>query len=260
MICRQAEPRVMGSGGLEAPGLVRRLGKLFIVLVEAAEEVYGADEAAGGNAQNGAACGQGDGPGGLQQKQGGGHTHHQPDDRFDDLGDGGGEHIALALEEAPKGRHNADEQHTGAQETDGGPGVGLVLEPGQLAAEQGHEEAPHNAQGQEDAPGGGVNSADLIVVFQRIGLGDHPAHGHGKTGGGDHQQHIVDFVGGIKVAEALFADDGVQRNLVDGADDFDNGGCHGQQRGALEEILIALLALIRHGLPPWQRAWGWHSR
>ena len=126
------------GGGLEAPGLVLRLGKLLIVLVEAAEEVDGADEAAGGNAQNGAACGQGDGSGGFQQEQGGGHTHHQPDDRLDDLGDGGGEHIALALEEAPEGRHNADEQHAGAQEADGGPGIGLVLEPGQLAAEQGH--------------------------------------------------------------------------------------------------------------------------
>ena len=83
-----------------------------------------------------------------------------------------------------------------------------------------------------DAPGGGINPADLIVVPQRAGLRDHPAHGYGEACGGDHQQNVVDFVSGGVVAEALLADDGVEGNLINGADDFNNGGSHGKQRGA----------------------------
>ena len=54
-------------------------------------------------------------------------------------GVGVGSDIALALEEAPEGAHDADQQHTGTQTADGSPGIGLVLEGSQLAAEQGHE-------------------------------------------------------------------------------------------------------------------------
>ena len=76
-------------------------------------------------------------------------------------------------------------------------------------------------------------------------LGDHPAHGHGQPGGGDHQQHVIDVVGRVEVAEALFADDGVEGNFVQSADDLDNGGGHCEQRGALKKILLFLH--VRHG-------------
>ena len=84
-------------------------------------------------------------------------------------------------------------------------------------------------------------------MAQGAGLGDHPAHGYGETCGGDHQQHGVDLVGGGVVAEALGADDGIQGDLVQGADDLDNGGGHGQHGGTLKEILL----LFRHKIAPY---------
>ena len=89
-----------------------------------------------------------------------------------------------------------------------------------------------------------VNPPHLIIVLQRAGLGDHPAHGHRQACGGDHQQHIVDVVGRIEVAEALGADDGIQGDLIQGADDLDDGGGQGEQSGAVEKILLFLS--VRH--------------
>lgn len=90
-----------------------------------------------------------------------------------------------------------------------------------------------------------VNPAHLIVMVKGTGLRDHPAHGNGQPGGGDHQQYVIDVVGCVEVAEALLADDGVEGNFVQSADDLDNGRCHCEQRGALKKILLFLH--IRHG-------------
>ena len=158
--------------------------------------------------------------------------------RLQHLRDGGGQHIALALEEAPEGAHDADQQHTGTQGADGGPGIGLILKLSQLTAEKGHQQTAGNAENQENAAAGGVDPADLVVVTQGIGLGDHPAHGHGQARRGDQQQDGVDVVGGVEIAEALFADNGVQRDLIQCADDFDDDGRKRQYRRTREEILF----------------------
>ena len=52
------------------------------------------------------------------------------------------------------------------------------------------------------------------------------------------QQYIVDLIGGVEIAEALLADNGIQGDLVQGADDLNNGGGHSQQHGTLQEILL----------------------
>ena len=51
------------------------------------------------------------------------------------------------------------------------------------------------------------------------------------------------------LAEALLTDDGIEWDFVEGTDDLDNGGGHGKQCGALEEVLLFLS--VRHRQPPY---------
>ena len=97
-----------------ALGFIFGFWKLPEVLPKDGEEIDGADQTTGGNAQNGSARGQRYGTGGTQQKYGGGHANGQPNHGLHDLGDGGWHHIALTLEEAPEGGDNADKQNAGA--------------------------------------------------------------------------------------------------------------------------------------------------
>ena len=236
------------DGFLITPGLVLGARQALEMLPEYDKKIDHADQAAGSDTQNGAAGCQGDGAGRAQQQHGSPHAYNQFDNGLDNLGDGGGYHITLSLEEAPEGGNDADQQHTGPQKADGGPGIRLVLKSGQLAAEGRHEHAADDTEGQKNTSGCGVDTADLIVIFQRIGLGDHAAHGNGKPGGGDHKQDVVDFVGSVEIAEALFANNGVQGNFVHSAHDFHQGGGHGQYGSALQKVLTFLL--IRHHFPP----------
>ena len=136
-----------------------------VALAEAQPQIDRGHQTAGGDTQDGAAGGQRYAAGGFQQEQGGDHAYDQLHHRLDDLRDGGGDHVALALEEAPEGAHDADQQHAGAETADGGPGVGLVLELGQLPAEDRHQQRAGNAKSEKDAPGGAVNAAHLVVVL-----------------------------------------------------------------------------------------------
>ena len=214
--------------------------------MKAEEKVAGADQAAGGNAQDGPTGGQRHASCCPEEDQRGGHTHKQPDHRLDHLGDGGGQHVALALKEAPEGGDHADQQHTGSQKTDGGPGIRLILESGKGTAEEGHQQASHKAQTQKQVAGSGVDPPDLVVMLQGVGLGNHSAHGYGKPRGGDHQQDIINFVGGVKVAEALLADDGVQGDLIHSPQDLYNGGGHGKQGRTLQKILAVRFPMFSH--------------
>ena len=242
-----------GNGnGQQPPGglpvgtrLFLRPGQKGVALPEAAEQVNRRDKTACRDAQNRAARGQRNLVGHFQNCQRRAHAHDQLHHGLQHLRNGGGQHVPLPLEEAPVGTHNADQQHAGAKAADGRPGVGLVLEGRQLAAEHRHQQTARNAQRQKNTPCGMVNPAHLIVVVKGAGLRDHPAHGHGQPGGGDHQQDVIDVVGRVEVAEALFADDGVEGNFVQSADDLDNGRCHCKQRGALKKILLFLH--VRHG-------------
>ena len=134
-----------GRGGKGIGGLsgVREVPEAF---PEDGKEVHRAHQAACGDTQNGAAGSQGDAVCSPEQGHGGKDSHHQLYNRLQNLGDGGGEHIPLALEVAPEGTHDADQQHAGTETANGGPGVGLVLELGKLAAKHRHQEGPPDAQ------------------------------------------------------------------------------------------------------------------
>ena len=78
-------------------------------------------------------------------------------------------------------------------------------------------------------------------MLQAAGLADHTAHGHGQTGGGNHQKDVVNFIGGAEIAKALLSDNGIEGNLVKRTHQLDNYGGRCQQRCALQEILLFLL-------------------
>ena len=132
-------------GGGEGLGGVVGSFQLAVAGAEFAPQVHAGYQTAHRNTQNCAAGGQSHGIGGLQEQHSQADAHNQFHHGLDDLGDGGGEHIAAALEVAPEGGHDADQQHAGTKAADGGPGIGLVLEGGQLAAEKSHQQAAGDA-------------------------------------------------------------------------------------------------------------------
>ena len=143
---KNLEARLLAAMSEEDGKSLAQLARQYRETIREIEEIEGAEQTADRNAQDGAAGSQGHGGGGLHENQRRGHAHNQLGDGFQNLRDGGGQHIALALEEAPEGTHDADQQHTGAQTADGKPGIGLILENGQLAAEHRHQEGTGNAQ------------------------------------------------------------------------------------------------------------------
>ena len=71
------------------------------------------------------------------------------------------------------------------------------------------------------------------MVPERLRLRDHAAHSHGKARRRDHEQDVIDVVGSIEVAEAVFADDVVERDLKEKAHELDQHRRHGENRRAL---------------------------
>ena len=141
----------------------------------------------------------------------------------------------MSLEEPAEGAHNADQQQGGTQTANGKPGVRLLLEHRQLAAEQGHQQRTHKTQGQGKGAGGAIDLADLVVMAQSGGFGNHTAYGHRQTGDRNGHQDGVNLISGVEITETLLTDDGIQRNFVQRANDFYQRRCHGQQDGAVEE-------------------------
>ena len=172
-------------------------------------------------------------------------AHDQTGDGFKDLADGGGGHAALALEEAPVGRDQADQQHARRQRRDGRPGIFAVRDHHrELAAEHQHHKASGDAEGDKDIDGRLEDALDLRLVSERLRLGDHAAHGNGQTRGGDHEQDVVNVIGGVEIAEAGRADDIVERGLEQKAHELDQNGRHGENCRALQKCLLLNLLFV----------------
>ena len=166
-------------------------------------------------------------------------THDQTGDRLKDLTDRGGGHVALPLEEAAVGGDHADQQHARRKRRNGCPGVFAVGDKHRKGpAKHQHHEASHDADGEEHIDGGLENAADLRLISERLRLGDHAAHRHGQTRCGDHEQHVVDVVGAVEVAEARRADDVVERGLEQEAHQLDEDRAERQDRRALQKGLF----------------------
>ena len=224
--------------GAEGVGWLPGGGQIPVDLAEPPGKIQGGNEATYGDTGNGGACGQRDPAGVAQDAQRQYQSGHQLDHSLQNLTDGGGSHVPQPLREAPVGGHQAHEKCAGAQTEDGSVGIGLILEDCQRLCKGHHEEAADQAKDNEDGTGGGIDLAGLVVLAQRAGLADHAAQSHRQTGGADQQQHGVDLISGAEVAEALIADNQLQRDLVQRADDLDNGGGQCQQGGTVEKGLL----------------------
>ena len=157
---------------------------------------------------------------------------------FQNLTDGGGNHIALALEESPVGGDNAHQESAGAQAYNGKPGIGLLQSIRQLAAEEHHKARTGGTDDEEQGSGGLIDPPHLVFVAQGAGLADHAAHGHGQTCGGYQKQNGINVVGGGEIAVTLIADDHFQGQLVQRADDLHHSGGNGQKGRTVEEGLL----------------------
>ena len=104
--------------------------------------------------------------------------------------------------------------------------------------QQRHSHRTHQAKAPKDPQGRLEDALNLLGLPQRLCLRDHPGHGYGQAGGGNHQQHRVDVIGRSKVTEALVANQMFERDLVAGAQDLDDGHRQRQHGGAAQEGLL----------------------
>ena len=164
---------------------------------------------------------------------------HKPRHRLKNLADGRGGHVALTLEEAAIGGDKADEQHARSERCNCRPRVFVCRDHhGKGLAENQHAEASNHADGQKHVERRFIGSSNLRVVPKRLRLRDHAAHSHGKTRRRDHEQDVIDVVGGIEVAEAALLQDVLQRDLVDEAEQLHDDRRGGQDGDALQKALL----------------------
>ena len=182
----------------------------------------------------------GDGPGGgyvggiplPQQPPGKTQAHHQLAAGFDDLAGGGGPHVAQALGIAPDHGHQAHAQHRRRQHPDGVLRLGIVHPPGQVPGQEEHHAAADGPQQQKQPEGHGHRAPPPVHPAQSLRLGHQPRQGQGKSGGGHHQQQIIDIVRGIEIVHALLVQQVSQGDLIQGPDGLGDEHGDGQQRSA----------------------------
>ena len=88
----------------------------------------------------------------------------------------------------------------------------------------------------EYVAGGGEGHGDdappPVYPAQSLRLGHQPGKGQGQSGGGHHQQQVIDVIGGVEIVHALLVQQVPQRDLVQGADGLGNKHGDRQQGGA----------------------------
>ena len=203
--------------------------------VVAEDQVDQGDEAAGGHAADGSGGGDLTAEAQPEQVPGQNQAYHQLGHRLDDLGDRCGDHVRVALGEAPVGRDGAQEEGGQGHDPDGGGSHAVSLEVGQGLGPEEHDGRGDRAQNDEGQQAHPEDPVHLVVTAQGVGLGDGLGHGHGQACGGDHQQQVEDRVGVVEVAEAHVPQDAAQGDLVQGADELDHDDAHGQGGGPAEE-------------------------
>ena len=232
------------AGGL---GLSPALPQDLVGLAELNAQIHDRHDAARRHAEDAARSRIDETAGLLEHQIRAAEAKDHADHGLIDLTDGGRGHVALALEEAPVGRDDADEQHARRQRRDGRPRIFIRRDhDGQRLAEYEHHKRPDDADGQEDLHGDGVDLADLRVILQRLRLRDHPADGDGQARRGDHEQHGVDVIGRGEIAVVCLADEAVERDFEEHADDLDDHRRQRQHRRTGQEILLLRCLFFQH--------------
>ena len=229
----------IGLVAAEAAGLQARSAVLAQIAPEHVDE---RGERAGGDAEDRA--------GGAHRQALARTGEHHGEDKSDDdldehlehLSDRGRGHVAVALNIAAERAREAHEQHRGRERPNALADLRLADEKHRhLRREQEHGEREHNAQHGEDDGRDAEGPPCLPRAVQRVRLADHAAERHGKSRGGDREQHVIDRVGGEEIAVARVAQNVLQRDLVDRAEDLHNDHTGGKDRRAVEKVLLFCL-------------------
>ena len=141
-----------GPGDLPGgAGIFLGPGQLAVGTAELTQHVHQRQGGADGNADDGAAGCHGNASGGTDDQKCQGKAHYQFADGLDHLGDGGGDHITLAVEVAAVSGHQTDEKSAGTQTGNGDPGIGLIH---QICQPLGTYHHKHGGDGTQDGKDG----------------------------------------------------------------------------------------------------------
>ena len=166
----------------------------------------------------------------------------QPDthlaQRLQHLADGGGGHVPLTLGIAPHTGQQTHAEHRRGQGADGLGGHGVFLKGRQLLRAEEHQQGPRQPQDEEQPDGRAEDLPLLILLALGVGLTGELGDGQGQTGRCEDIQKIVDEVGGVEVGLAHLAQDVVQRQLVDRADELHHHHGGGQNGRAAHKGLL----------------------
>ena len=155
-----------------------------------------------------------------------------------DLRDRRGGHIALPLCVAPHTGQQAHAEYGGSQCPYSGSCQRVIQKAGKTVRLREHQHGAHQPQ-TEKQPDSRVENFPLFI-FQalRVGLTGHPGDGQRQTRRGEGQKKIVNAVGGIKIRFARAAQNIVQRQLVNGADDLHHHHRRRQNGGTAQKGLL----------------------
>ena len=231
-------PRVMG---IPINRICRMMPPLLVGQVEGQKQ-HG-QHRAHGDAADGAGGAQFQTKAGVYQIPGQRQADPQLAQRLQHLGDSGGRHIPLPLGVAPHTGQQAHAEHRRGQGPDSLRRHGIFLEGCQLGGAEGHQRGSQHPQQEKHPDRGPENPPLLILPPLGVGLTGELGDGNGQARRGEGQQEVVDLVGGVEVRLAYAAQDVVEGQLVDGADQLDDQCRRRQDSGAAQK---GLLFLIRH--------------
>ena len=176
----------------------------------------------------------------------------QLDDRFDDLGNGCREHVALSLVIAAVNGRETAEQHRRRQRQHRVDRVGGLDDLGIREADDHQSDHADGAYHREQRHGQTVYLLDVLVVLFRHALRDHARDDDRQTARRDDEDDAEHLVGVAVDSHAhrgkAVAEHGVdvgEDDLVEQAEHLDDDHADGQYRRALDKALGN--ALVRVG-------------
>ena len=179
----------------------------------------------------------------LQDEPGQGQADAYLAQGLQHLTDGGGLHVALALGVAPHTGQQAHTEHRRGQRPDSLGGHGVFLKGRQLLRAEEHQQGTRQAQNEEQPHGGAEDLPLLILPALGMCLAGELGDGQRQARRGEDHQEVVDQIGSVKVGLAHAAQNVVQRELVDRANELDDDHRRRQNGGAAQK---GLLFLFRH--------------
>ena len=169
-----------------------------------------AQEGAGRAIRHGAAHAQGG--------QGQGNQHMT--DLLNDLGNGRGHHILLALDKAAEGGEGTDQSDAGSDDPEAAGGLLHPDEADQEAIGEEHEQGKEDADAHQHGQGQAKNPLRAAGISLGQEMGHHAGDGHGETGAGNGEQQIIGRKNRLEEAETGVSQNAGQGNGIQNADDL----------------------------------------